>query len=336
MLKTRIAIPDDCPPVMGPSEAYRKRLAQADVRYFDSLPQTSEELVERIKDADVVISIRASVPFPEEVLAACPNLKILSIWGTGTDHVDLEAATRLGITVTNTRGVTTVSMAEHTLTLMLAAARHIPQIDLEVKQGCWPRGFVTQLHGKTLGVIGLGAIGGQTARIAQGIGMRVVAWTMHPSEALARELGVQLVELDDLYRQSDVISVHLRLSSDTMNMIGEREFRLMKSSALLINTARGAIVDENALLAALREQRIAGAGLDVFVNEPLPKDHALTRLPNVVLTPHAGGVTREALEASLLLSIENIFSNLAGIPANVVQPPMDGHGRSLATRGSNL
>jgi D-3-phosphoglycerate dehydrogenase len=318
MSKPQITIPDDAPPVMGPSDAYQNLLARAEVAYYDTLPKTREELFERIGAAELVINIRSSVTFPAEVLRKLPKLKLLSIWGTGTDHIDLPAAARLGVTVTNTPGVSAIAMAEHTLTLMLATARQIPQVDAETKRGGWSRAFVTQLHGKTLGLIGLGAIGSQTARIARGIGMKVIAWTMHPSGERARELGVEMVELDDLYRRSDVVSLHLRQSPDTASFIGEREFGLMKPTAIFVNTARGAITDEKALIKALEEKRIAGAGLDVYSQEPLPPNHPITKLPNVVLTPHSGGITKEALEAGLQLAVENVFSFLAGAPRNVV------------------
>jgi D-3-phosphoglycerate dehydrogenase len=171
-----------------------------------------------------------------------------------------------------------------------------------------------QLYGKTLGIIGLGAIGRRFAALGQAVGMNVIAWTMHPNPAL----GFRLVELADLLRESDVISLHLRLSPETTRFLGSREFGLMKPTAILINTARGAIVDESALIEALRSRRIAGAGLDVFEMEPLPQDHPLTQLDNVVLTPHCAGVVPEVLEAGLALAIENVESFLAGEPRNVV------------------
>ena len=321
MRKFRISVPDDAPPVMRPSKAYETLLERADASYYDSLPSSDEELVERVGDAEGAISIRASAKFPEAVLRACPKLQIVSVWGTGTDHVDLAAAARLGVTITNTPGVSAIAMAEHTLTLMLAVARRIPQIDVETRRGSWPRGLITQLHGKTLGVIGLGAIGRQTARLARGIGMRVVAWTMHPSFELAQELGLALVDLVELYEISDVVSLHLRQSPESTDLLDDRAFRRMKPSAIFINTARGPIANEQALIAALAEKRIAGAGLDVFDVEPLPKDHPLTRLPNVVMTPHSGGAAPEVLEAGLRLSVDNLFAYFEGKPANVVASP---------------
>ena len=309
-----IVIPDDAPPVMAPSAAYRKLLERTPVDYHDSLPADEDRLIERIAQADIVINIRSSTRFGENVFGRAPHLRLLSLWGTGTDNVDLPAAARHGVTVTNTPGVSAFSIAEHSLALMLAVARRIPRVDAEVRQGQWPRGQASQMHGKTLGIIGLGAVGRQFARLGAGIGMRVIAWTMHPNPSL----GFDLVPLDDLLRASDVISLHLRLSPETRGFIGKREIEKMKPSAILINTARGAIVDEAALLQALATRRIAGAGLDVFEAEPLPERHPLTRMENAVLTPHSAGVTPEALEAGLELSIENVWNFLNGQPTNVV------------------
>ncbi len=312
MFRPKIVIPDDYPAVMGPSAAYRSLASRADVSYHDNLPISADVLLERIRDAEYVINIRSSISFTEDVLAACPRLKALSLWGTGTDHVDLAAAARLAVVVTNTPAVSAIAMAEHALALMLSVAREIPRIDAKTKKGAWPRGFVTQLHGKTLGIVGLGAIGMQTARIARGIGMKVIAWTMNPAGKPLDEIGVRLVDLDKLYRESDVVSLHLRQSSDTIGFIGKREFESMKPSAIFINTARGSIVDEAALLDALRSKSIRGAGLDVYDTEPLPENHPLAALPNVVMTPHSGGVTPEALEAGLQLAVDNVFDAIAG------------------------
>ena len=310
----QIVIPDDAPPVMASSAAYRTLLERASVAYHDTLPASEAELIERIGAAEVAINIRSSSRFTENVFAQCGQLRLLSLWGTGTDNVDLAAAERHGVTVTNTPGVAAISIAEHCLALLLAVARRIPRADAGVRQGGWPRGEGVQMHGKTLGVIGLGAIGRRFARLGEAIGMRVIAWTMHPDPAL----GFELVPLDELYRQSDAISLHLRLSEETRGMIGAREFATMKPSAILINTARGAIVDEAALLEALVTGRIAGAGLDVYGVEPLPAGHPLTRLPNVVLSPHSAGVTPEALEAGLQMAVDNVFHFLDGRPSHVV------------------
>ena len=321
MTKPRIAIPDDYPAVMGPSNAFKALKFRADVDYHESLPDSADTLIARIGEAPYVVNIRSSVRFPAEILERLRHVKLLSLWGTGTDHVDLGAAARLGITVTNTPGVSAIAMAEHTLALMLAVARDIPRIDAKTKRGGWPRGFVTQLHGKTLGVIGLGAIGQQVARIARGIGMKVIAWTRHANILLAQELDIELVRLEDLYKRADVVSLHIRQTPETLGFVGERELNMMKPTAFFINTARGPVVDEAALIRALEAERIAGAGLDVFSTEPLPEGHPITRLSNVVLTPHSGGVTKEALEAGLQLAINNVFDFINGDAQNVVAGP---------------
>jgi len=320
-MPTKIVIPDDYPPVLAPSRAYQKLIERTPVEYHGSLPGSEERLIERIAEAEVVINIRSSSKFTENVFKSSPTLRLLSLWGTGTDNVDLAAAARQGVTVTNTPGVSAISMAEHCLALTLAVARNIPRVDAATRQGGWPRGSASQMHGKTLGVIGLGAIGRQFARIAAGIGMNVIAWTMHPNADVISQLPVKMAALDDVIRSSDVVSLHLRLSPETKGFFGKKEIELMRPSAIFINSARGAIADEGALIEALQTHRIAGAGLDVFENEPLPPGHPITKLDNVVITPHSGGVTPEALEAGLQLSVDNVWSFLAGKPAYVVAGP---------------
>jgi D-3-phosphoglycerate dehydrogenase len=311
---TRISIPDDAPPVLASSGAWPGLQARAQLDYHSTLPGSEERLIERIGAAEVALNIRSSCKFTAAVFAACPKLRLVSVWGTGTDHVDLPAAARHGVTVTNTPGVSAISIAEHALGLLLAVARRLPQMDAATRGGQWPRGQSVELYGKTCGIIGLGAIGRQFARLAGGIGMRVIAWTMHPKPMP----GVALVELEELYRSSDVVSLHLRLSPETVDFIGAPQFALMKKNAILINTARGAIVNEAAMIEALSSGVIAGAGLDVFTTEPLPPNHPITHLPNVAITPHNAGITPEALEAGLRMSVENIWDFLAGRPSHVV------------------
>jgi D-3-phosphoglycerate dehydrogenase len=296
---------------MAGSAAYRELTANAAVDYYDTLPGSEAGLLARIAGAEIVINIRASTKFTAAVFRGCPRLRLLSVWGTGADHVDLAAAREAGVVVATTPGVSAVAVAEHALALMLAVARRIPRIDAATRAGQWPRGQVTRLHGKTLGILGLGAIGRQFARLGAGIGMRVIAWTMHPDPSL----GFELASLEEVLRQSDVVSVHLRLSEETRGLLGAPQLAMMKPGAFLINTARGPIVDETALIAALKNRRIAGAGLDVFDTEPLPHGHPLTTFDNVVLTPHSAGITPEALEAGLHMAVENVWKFLAASPA---------------------
>jgi phosphoglycerate dehydrogenase-like enzyme len=318
----KIVVPDDCPPLLATSSAFQSLRGEIpEIDYFNTLPGSPHTLIERIRDAEVVINIRSSSSFTAEVFQSCPRLRLVSVWGTGTDNVDLAAAVKRAVTVTNTPAVSAYSVAEHALTIMLAAARRLPAQDAAVRNGGWPRGQGVELRGKTLGIVGLGAIGRRFAELGRGIGMRVIAWTPHPQPVL----DVELVEFEQLLRVSDVVSIHLRLTDQTRSMFGSRQFSLMKPTAILVNTARGAIMDETALVDALSMGRIAGAGLDVFSTEPLPAAHALTRLDNVVLTPHCAGITPEALEAGLRMAVENVRSFLGGAPVNVVahNPALD-------------
>jgi D-3-phosphoglycerate dehydrogenase / 2-oxoglutarate reductase len=315
----QVVIPDDFPTVMAASAAYQDLAARADVTCYNTLPDSvpgsprgsEDSLIARISAAEIVVNIRASTKFTAEVFRRCPALRLLSVWGTGTDHIDLAAAAEHGVKVATTPGVSAVAIAEHALALMLAVARRIPALDAQTRAGQWPRGQVMQLRGKTLGIAGLGAVGREFARLGKGIGMRVVAWTMHPNAELAAQLGVQLVSFEELLRSSDVLSLHLRLSPDTKGLIGWPQIELMKPGAILINTARGAIVEDAALVNALISHRIAGAGLDVFDVEPLPAHHPLMALENVVLTPHSAGITPEAVEAGLRMAIRNVWDFVA-------------------------
>jgi hypothetical protein len=213
-------------PSWAPSAAYAK-LAGHDVRTYADRPSGSGELVDRIRDADIVLNIRATSRFTAEVLGQCPRLRLISIWGTGTDNVDLAAARARGIRVTNTPGVAAIAVAEHTLALILAVAKQLVQVDRQVRQGQWPRAMATQLRGKTLGLIGVGAIGREVAKLAKGIGMRVIAWTFHPAGDAA-----EWVAFDGVFRQSDVVSIHVRQSPETMGLIHAEHFDLMRPHAI--------------------------------------------------------------------------------------------------------
>jgi D-3-phosphoglycerate dehydrogenase len=312
-------VPDDQPPVLAGTalEPRARALAQRVDWHFDR-PTSEDDTVARIKDAEAVLNIRSSVRFTRRVLAACPRLKILSVWGTGVDHVDLPAAAELGITVCNTPGYGAPYVAEHALALALAVSRQIVQNDQRIRRGEWTRGFIDELYGKTLGVVGTGAIGRRMVQLGRGIGMKVVAWTLHPSLHRAWEYQVEFLPLDDLLRRADVVSLHLALSAETQGLIGARELALMKPSSILVNTSRGAVVDEAALLEALEQRRIAGAGLDVFQTEPLPTGHPFTGLDNVVLSPHAGGMAYNGTMRGLEMSVENLEAFAAGRPICVV------------------
>jgi phosphoglycerate dehydrogenase-like enzyme len=304
----RIVIPDDSPPVMSGTPALAKMRAAGETIVFTSPPASAADLVERILGAHTAVNIRGYCKFPAEVLEAVRGtLKHLAIWGTGTDNVDLAAARRLGIVVSNTPNTATEAIAEHCLALLLAVARRLAVLDAAVRRGEWPRGMLVQCRGKILGIIGTGAIGTRFADLGRGIGMRVVAWTLHPDPEKARQVGfAYLPSLDALLASSDVVSLHLRSSPETRGLLGAPQFARMKSGAIFLNTARGDIVDEAALVEALRNGKLAGAGLDVFAREPIPRGSALLDLANVVLTPHTAGTTPEALANGLNLCAENV------------------------------
>ena len=316
-----IVVPDDNPPVLAGTPALERLRQIGTLQVYDSDATDAKVLAERLREAEVALNIRGRTRFTAEVLQACSRLRLISIWGTGTDNVDLKAAAAQGISVTNTPGANAIAVAEHTVALMLAVAKQLLQADQAMRQGGWPRNLVPQLRGKRLGIIGTGLIGREVAAIGRGLGLEVVAWTFHPDRKLAESLGLRYVELDDLLRSADIISLHLRATQQTQHFLSRERLALLKPGVVLINTARGSLVDEVALVEFLRDQKIAGAGLDVFANEPLPAGHPLTTLPNVLLTPHAAGMTPEVIQNGLAMAVENIAHFLQGNPTHLVSPP---------------
>jgi phosphoglycerate dehydrogenase-like enzyme len=311
--RPKIVIPDDYPPVISQSPALRTLQDHGEVALHTTRPESEDELIARIREAHTVVNIRAYCKFTAAVLQACAQLKHLAVWGTGVDHIDLQAAQARGVTVTNTPNTATDAVAEHGLALMLAVARKIPTLDAHVRRGEWVRGMLSQLCGKTLGLLGTGAIGRRMAALGRGIGMQVIAWTFHPDPAQAEALGFRYVStMAEVLRRADVVSLHLRYSPQTERLIGAQELSLMKPTAILINTARGQLVDQQALYEALREGKIAGAGLDVFEREPIDPRDPLLSLPNVVLSPHTAGTTPEALLNGLNLCAANVVAFLDG------------------------
>lgn len=319
MRPTRIVVPDDFPSVFTGTVAERQLRALGDVTVYTERGADREpELIRRIGEADVIVNIRAHARISATVLAACDRLRLISVWGTGTDHIDLAACRERGVTVTNTPGVNAHAVAEHTMALILAVTRRIPAMDTGVRAGQWPRGMLVQLEGKTLGIVGLGAVGRRVAKLAAPFGMRLLASTHGDDAGRAAAVGARHVPIETLLRESDVVSLHLRLSGDTTRYLGRERLALMKPTAFLINTARGDLVDRDALVDALRTGRLAGAALDVFHEEPVRADDPLLALPNVVLTPHNAGMTPEVIDVGLRRAVENVAAYLRGAPTNVV------------------
>jgi phosphoglycerate dehydrogenase-like enzyme len=314
-----IVVPDDFPSLFEGSVAHAKAQALGALRVYTERGADDEtELARRIGAAQVAINIRAYARFSDAVFRACPGLRMVSIWGTGTDNIDLDAAARRGVTVCNTPGVNAIAVAEHAIALMLAVARKIPAIDREMREGAWPREMLTQLHGKTLGVFGTGSIGARVAELGRAFGMTVLAWSARGDPARLKTMGVTAAPKQDILRRADFISLHLRLTAATRGFLGRGEFEAMQSTAILVNTGRGALADRDALLAALASGAIAGAGLDVFHDEPVAAGDPLLGFTNTVLSPHNAGQTPEVRRDGLLCAVENAANFLKGTATNVV------------------
>ena len=317
-----ISVPDDFPSVFEGSVAHDRAKQLGEVRVVTPRGADQEdELIRRVDRARVAINIRAHARFTDTVMGACKNLKMISIWGTGTDNIDLEAAGRRGVTVCNTPGVNARAVAEHAIALMLAVSRRIPQIDRQMREGKWPREMLSQSLGKTLGVFGTGKIGERVITIANALGMNVLAWSARGDTRHVEKLGAKPASKDEILRDADVISLHVRLAPETRGFLGKRDFQAMKRTSILVNTGRGPLVDRDALLEALRQGRIAGAGLDVFHDEPLKPDDPILALENVVLSPHNAGQTPEVIRDGLLRAVENVENYLKGKPTDVVVGP---------------
>jgi phosphoglycerate dehydrogenase-like enzyme len=314
----RITIPGDDPPQLQGSAHLDRLRAHGEVILYTDRPADDAEKLRRVAGATCVVNSRSAVKWPGTLLRQLPALRMLTVCGIGTDAIDLQTAKELGIAVCNVPGETAPIVAEHALALMLATARRVCFQTQNLRRGIWKTPDNIYLGGKTLGILGVGPIGAATARLGSALGMRVQAWTFHPSSARSQQMGIPFVELDELLRTSDVVSIHVKLTDQTRGMIGARELALMKPGSLLINTARGAIVDSAALVSALHAGQLGGAGVDVFEIEPLPADHALLGCEQVVLTPHVADQNPEGMEILNRGAVDNVIAFLQGQPRNRV------------------
>ena len=286
------------------------------VAFSDHLDDESE-LAARLAGFDAVVAMRERTPFRETLLRQLPDLKLLVTTGMRNASIDVDAAIRHGVVVCGTHGEPHPT-AELTCGLILALLRHIPREDAATRTGAWQTSLGSGLAGKTLGLMGLGRLGSRVAAVGLAFGMRVIAWSQNLDDSRAAEVGVERVSKEALLAESDVLSVHLVLSDRTRGLIDADALAHMKPNAVLINTSRGPIVDEAALVEALRGGVIAGAGLDVFDTEPLPTSHPLRSLPNTVITPHLGYVTRETYAIFYADAIEAIAAFRSGAPIRVL------------------
>lgn len=286
--------------------------------YKDHLDK-EDDLIERLLPYDLLLIMRERTPFPKSLIQGLSNLKLLVTTGPRNHAIALDACSENGIVVCGTDS-SKLAAAELSWALIMATLRRIPHLDRTTRTGHWGSGIGSGLSGKVLGVLGLGHIGTRITRVARAFDMEVIAWSQNMTSDMAAEAGAVRVEKDELFASADIITIHLVLSRRTQALVGAREIGLMKPTAYIFNTSRGPIIEEKALIDALRQGRIAGAGLDVFETEPLPPEHPLLKLDNVVLTPHIGYVTRENFQTFYVQAVEDIAAWLSGKPIRVLNP----------------
>ena len=317
-MAVRCAILDDYQNVVLKVADWSKLKGDVEVKVFNQHLGGADKVIAALQGFEIVVAMRERTGFPKQVIEALPDLKLLISTGLRNASIDTEAAKARGVTVcgTGSFGSPTSGMA---IGLMLELTRHIGYENAALHAGAiWQSTIGPDLEGLTLGVLGLGKLGIRTANIAKAFGMKVIAWSQNLTPEKCREAGVGYVSKDDLFRQSDFITIHVVLSPRTRGIVGTEEIGLMKPTAFLINTSRGPIVDEGAMLAALRDKKIAGAGLDVFDVEPLPLDHPLRKMDNVVITPHLGYVSEQNYRHYFAGVIEDIRGFLDGKPVRVM------------------
>ncbi len=315
----RVAILDDYQSVALDMADWKSLPAGTEVVVFRDHVADEGALAARLADFDIAMAMRERTPFPRSLLERLPKLRLLITAGMRNASIDMKAAAERGVVVCGTAGLP-YPTAELAWGLILSLVRRIPAEDRATREGRWQTSLGVGLNGKTLGVLGLGTLGSRAARVGRAFEMEVLAWSQNLTAVRAAEVGATLVAKDELLARSDVVSIHLVLGERTRGLIGARELGLMKRSAYLINTSRGPIVDEVALVRALRDGTIAGAGLDVFDEEPLPLDHPFRTLPNTVITPHLGYVTHETYRLFFGHAVEDIQAYLRGEPVRVLRP----------------
>ena len=313
----RVAVLDDYQEVALGSADWSAIVGRADVTVFTDHIADSGELARRLAPYEVIVAMRERTPFPAALLDQLPALKLLITTGMRNASFDLTAASRRGVTVCGTGG-SGPGAPELAWGLIMALVRNIPQEDALVRAGGWQATVGRELDGRTLGLLGLGRIGQRVARYAHAFDMDVIAWSQNLTDSAARSAGAQLVSKAELFARADIVSVHLQLSGRTEGLVGADELALLGPSGYLVNTSRGPIVDEAALVSALRGNVIAGAGLDVFAVEPLPAGHPLRSLPNTVITPHIGYVTAQAYQVFYRDIVADIAAWLDGSPVRVL------------------
>ena len=314
---TRLAILDDYQNVALESADWGGLPPEVEITVFNEYIEGEKAVAEALSDFDIVVAMRERTPFPASLIDSLPNLKLLVTTGMRNLAIDMEAARARGLPVCGT-ALLPYPAAEHAWALILALVKQIPREDRAMHEGSWQAGFAEGLRDKTLGILGLGKLGSQVARVGLAFGMTLIAWSQNLTAERAAECGATRVGKDVLFSEADIITIHLVLSGRTRAVVGRRELGLMKPTAYLVNTSRGPIVDEAALVETLESRAIAGAGIDVYDVEPLPRDHPLRRLDNTVLTGHTAYVMRETYTLAYGEAVEDIQAWLEGEPLRVL------------------
>lgn len=317
MQKMHVAILDDYQKVATSLADWSGLSGDVEIEIFQDHIDDEGAVSQRLKDFEIICIMRERTPFMRSLIERLPNLKLLVTSGMRNRSIDLAAAKERGVTVCGTPAAG-VATAELTWGLIIGLLRHIPEEDRATRLGAWQRTLGVGLSGKTLGIAGLGRLGSRVARVGLAFSMEVIAWSQNLTEERCKEVDVSLVTKKELLTRSDVLSIHLVLSDRTRGLFGAPELALMKPTAILVNTSRGPIVDEAALVDVLERKAIAGAGLDAFATEPLPLDHSFRRLENTVITPHLGYVEEENYQAYFNGYVDAVRGYLEGKPVNVI------------------
>ena len=312
-----IAVLDDYQNVAFECANWSELAGKASISIFNDHIHDPDPLVDRLKEFEIICAMRERTPFPREILQRLPKLQLLITTGMRNASIDVEAANELGVIVCGTDGLP-YPTAELAWGLILDLARNISEENEAVKDGEWQTTLGVGLKGKTLGLIGLGNLGGQVANYGNAFGMNVIAWSQNLTEEKAKDKNATYVDLDTLMSESDFISIHTVLSERTLGLIDSSKLQLMKKSSFIVNTSRGPIIDESALVEALDNAQIAGAGLDVFGLEPMPSDHPLITSNRTVITPHIGYVTQETYKIFYEHTVECISTFINGKPVRVL------------------
>lgn len=315
--RSTVTVLDDYQQVALASAHWTPVLERFDVEVITEHIADRDELASRLRDSQVAVAMRERTPFPADLLNRLPNLRLLVTTGMANAAIDLGAAHQRGVAVCGTGGAS-AAMPEITIGMMIALLRNFAQEDAAIRAGGWQHTIGPGLAGHTLGIVGLGRLGVPVARLAQAFDMAVIAWSPHLTPERAEVHGVRAVDKTTLFAESDVVTIHMPLSEHSRGLIGADDLARMKPTAYLINTSRGPIVNESALIAALRERRIAGAGLDVYDVEPLPSDHPLRSLRNTLLLPHIGYVTTDTYRNWFAQVVEDIVAWADGQPVRVL------------------